>query len=361
MLLSRGQWPDARVEREASALAEKGYEITILAWDRDETRTEPLMDGGFRVEWFRAFTLRRGSIILGLPSYASKMFRLGVKKKADIVHAHDLDTLPQALLISKMSGARLVYDSHEVYSMMVQEDVPKGISSILDGMETRLLRKCDLIIAANQPVADHLMGNAKSLVIVVMNAISVPEQTEPPKDGQRSLLRIFYGGSLEPRRYIPELIEAVKIDDRLILRIAGKGRLEKEVVSASRQCARIQFLGYITQRQIVDETNSCDVVFSPLDPINGNYRIATPVKLLEAMALGRPAIVSKGTVAGDIVEKEGCGLSISWSPEEFKTAVDILMNPEVRGEMGAKGRKAALREYNWGIMRERLLQAYLSL
>jgi glycosyltransferase involved in cell wall biosynthesis len=361
MLLSRGQWPDARVEREASALADVGYEVTVLAWDRDEKRTEPLLGSGFRVEWFQAPTLRKGSILLGLPSYVSKMFRLGAKKKADIVHAHDLDTLPQALLISKMSGARLIYDSHEIYSKMVQEDIPKGIAPLLDCMETRLLRNCDIIFAANQSVADHLLEGAKSPVIVVMNAISVPERTEPVTAGQFGSLRIFYGGSFEPRRYIPELIEAVKRDDRLILRIAGKGRLEKEVVAASKQCARIQFLGYISQPQIVNETNSCDVVFSLLDPINENYRIATPVKLLEAMALGRPVIVSKGTISGDMVEKEGCGLAISWSPEEFRRAIDILLDPRVRGEMGAKGREAALHEYNWDIMRERLLQAYQSL
>ena len=35
MLFSRGFFPDARGHKEAKDLAQAGYEVTILAWDRE--------------------------------------------------------------------------------------------------------------------------------------------------------------------------------------------------------------------------------------------------------------------------------------------------------------------------------------
>lgn len=360
MLLSRGQWPDARVEKEAIALGEQGYKIQVLAWDRESLRKSAFQGNGFIVEWMQTPSLRRGSILFGLPFFMAKMVCLGSKMRADIVHAHDLDTLLQGVIISKLTGARLVYDSHEIYSSMVEMDVPKRVAGGLDRLESTLVRGCDLVLVANQPVAEHFRGRTSAPIIVVMNAMEIGKVI-PGQSGKHGDLRLFYGGSLEPKRYILELLDFVKGDRRLYLRIAGSGRYEENVVRASKECARIQFLGYISQERIVEETLNSDIVFSMLDSTNKNYRIATPVKLLEAMALGRPIIVSRGTLAGDIVEREGCGISTSWSEPEVRSTIESLLDPEIRTKMGARGLEAARREYNWGAMRARLLEAYRSL
>ena len=76
------------------------------------------------------------------------------------------------------------------------------------------------------------------------------------------------------------------------------------------------------------------------------------------MAFGLPILASRGTLTGDIVEANGCGMTFDWSEEGFRAAVEVLRDHKIRMEMGRKGREAAEREYNWGVMGQRLLRAY---
>jgi glycosyltransferase involved in cell wall biosynthesis len=124
------------------------------------------------------------------------------------------------------------------------------------------------------------------------------------------------------------------------------------------QCPRIVFLGYVDQRTIIQETSGADAVVSLLDPSNENYRIATPVKLLEAMAVGVPVITTRGTLTAKIVEEEGCGIVLDWSKDAFSSAVNRLRDDTSWRKMSQSARKAAEEKYNWKVMRERLLKAY---
>ena len=79
------------------------------------------------------------------------------------------------------------------------------------------------------------------------------------------------------------------------------------------------------------------------------------------MAYGIPLIASKGTLSGDIIAAEGCGISIDWSEKNFRDAIMRLRDPGLRNQMGQMGRRAAEREYNWGLMKKRLNGRYTRL
>ena len=59
-----------------------------------------------------------------LPRFYLKALRFARKQRFDIVHCHDLDTLPLGYMISKMSGAKVIYDSHESYTDMIADSAP---------------------------------------------------------------------------------------------------------------------------------------------------------------------------------------------------------------------------------------------
>lgn len=357
MLLSNPFLPDPRVEKEAKALGSAGREVTVLAWDRKGDK-EPLFQGeGFQV--LRVPTrFAKGHFFAGLPSFSLKAIWKGLRSDCQIVHAHDFDTLPQAWFIAKAKGARLVYDAHEHYAKMVMLDMPRSVADRIDGWESRLARRADLVIAANDPLLDHLSPSIKGRGVVVMNCIDLPSEVPEKRSGRKERVTLFYGGTLEPGRYVLELIEAVRRDESCVLRIAGRGRYEPEVRAVAKECDRVVFLGYVDQRTIIHETSRADAVVSLLDPSNENYRIATPVKLLEAMAVGVPVITTQGTLTGQIVKEEGCGIVLEWNEETFGLALDKLQDADSWNEMSAKARRAAERKYNWRTMRERLLQAY---
>jgi len=355
MLLSNPFLPDPRVDKEAKALGQVGNDVTVLAWDRKGGLAPTFQGDGFRV--VRVPTrLSKGRFFLGLPIFSIKVIWKGLRSDFQIVHAHDFDTLPQAALLSKLKGARLVYDSHEHYAKMIMLDMPAWVANTIDGWETRLIGRADLIIAANDYVMDHLSPGVRGQKAVVMNCVDLPPK--PSNRLVRERLVLFYGGALEPGRYVLELLDAVKKEEGCQLRIAGRGRYEPQVREAAQQCPRITFLGYVDQAVIMRETSSADAVVSLLDPSNENYRIATPVKLLEAMAVGVPVITTKGTLTAKIVEEEGCGFALNWSQEAFILALSRLRDQASWSLMSMNARKAAEEKYNWKVMRERLLRAY---
>jgi glycosyltransferase involved in cell wall biosynthesis len=356
MLLSNPFLPDPRVEKEAKALGQAGHEVTVLAWDRAGANEPTFPGDGFKV--IRVPTRSsKGHFFLGLPMFSAKAIWKGLRSDFQVVHAHDFDTLPQATFLAKIKGAKLVYDSHEHYAKMIMLDMPGTIADMIDRWEARLVSKADLVIAANDPIMEHLDHHVAGKKVVVMNCIDLPP-APPVRMKHAGRIILFYGGALEPGRYILELLEAVRKHEGCELRIAGKGRLEPQVKEAASQCPRITFLGYVDQATVVKETSGADAVVSLLDPSNENYRIATPVKLLEAMAVGVPVITTKGTLTARIVEEEGCGIALDWSEEAFSSALTRLKDEAAWLSMSNNARKAAEDRYNWKVMKGRLLQAY---
>jgi len=360
MLLSNDYSPDPRVEKEAFALVKAGYEVTVLAWNRQGSKPcVETRDGLVVRRVMTAFPPRKG-LPFGHLEFLARSLIEAIRRRPDIIHSHDLDTLFQGAVSSRIIRASLVYDSHEYYAMMVRSDVGGTLSRFIDSLERLIVSNADLVVAANQRVLEHFPAPIKDRSIVVMNCVNLPV-LERRTGSETSRLRIFYGGSLEPERFIPELLQATMKDDRIELRIAGRGRYEPDVLSAAKACDRIKFLGYLSQKEILAETLASDVVFSLLSPDNKNYLIATPVKMIEAMTLGIPVLASKGTLCGEIVEREGAGIAIDWSLEEFEGAITILMNPAKRASMGENGMMAARRDFSWKEMERRLLEAYSSL
>lgn len=364
MLLSNAYWPDTRVEKEAGALADAGYEVVVIAWDRLRMHPSVMSMGGYQVRWLRTMA-SKGPRFVSFPLFVLRSALMALRADCEIIHCHDFDTLPQGVLAARMRRRKLVYDSHEHYSMMIAVDVGKGPAGLVDRLEGVLVRRADLVIGANANVLGHLQGNIRGGSAEIMNAVDAdlvkglrPRQRDPSESGK---LVIFYGGSLEPQRYILELVEEVVKDDRLVLRVAGKGRLEGAVRDAATKCPRVRFLGYVSQAEILSETAGCDLVFAMVDVRNVNYRIGTPIKILEAMTAGVPVLVSKGTLAAEMVEEAGSGLAIEWSPERLRGSLSAMMDPARREEMGKRGREAALRKYDWKEMRGRLLRAYENL
>ena len=362
MLLSNEYRPDPRVRKEALTLQEAGHEITILCWNRSHNAPDHQDDGGVTIERVRTGKVG-GGLALGLntPLFFIKAYLRSRHLKFDAVHCHDFDTLMLGAFIARLRRVPLVYDSHEWYSKMVAKDLPSYLCGIIERTESLLMPNCTTVIAANDAVADHLRTSGAIDVTVVMNCISLPPDDPRQAYQEKKEVSLFYGGSLEPGRFVKEMLEVAKEDADCHLQVAGNGRLTEYVKEAARSCDRIKFLGYIPQDKVLLNVSQCDVVVSMLDPSDGNYAIATPIKLLEAMAFGVPAIVTEGTHSADLVKRLDCGAAVEYSVEGMKLGLSFLKDARTRKRMGRNGRAAAETDYNWSVMRERLIGAYSSL
>ena len=280
-----------------------------------------------------------------------------------VVHAHDFDTLPIGFLISKLRGRPLVYDAHESYAEMIAQDAPRFIGRLVHIAERRLQRHAKAILVANENVSRMIgAGNA----VVLLNCPSQAEipiecfekKNEPSRQGRL----LGYFGSLEPGRFITEAASAVASQGSWSLVVGGDGTLANEVRKASKGSSSIKFLGQVTHEEVMRRSAECDALHIMLDPSNVNYRISTPLRLFEAMSLGIPSIVTKGTYPAEVVEKEGCGYVCDYDLRAFSDLLArIAADPSGAREKGGKGKEAFDREYQWEKQAVRLLLAYSKL
>jgi glycosyltransferase involved in cell wall biosynthesis len=354
MMLANEYRPDPRVRTEALALLESGRQVDIISWDRSGARPRDESDNGIKIHRVGgkkvAGPLRT---FLTMPLAWMRMWKASAAFEADVVHAHDLDALLPGVLAAWSKGVPLVYDAHEWYSKMVARDLP--LSGLwIDRAEDILLRRVAKVITVNS-ILEKRFRDAGCDVTVVMNTPPLGEYIPPTQSNE---LRLFYGGSLEPGRYILEMIDALRDEPAWRMTIAGYGRYEEEIRRRAEADGRITFLGWVDRARMAKETSAADVILCPLDVSNENYRLGTSNRILEAMAAGRPVIVSEGTNGGEMVAGLECGVVFRWSPEAFREVLGRLRDQELALRLGRNGRRAAEEEYNWGAMSKRLLKVY---
>jgi glycosyltransferase involved in cell wall biosynthesis len=277
----------------------------------------------------------------------------------DVVHCHDLDTLPIGVKLKKRIGMPLIYDAHEIWGYMLASELPGLMVNYYLRKEKRILRNVDGIITVADTLKDYFKSFSKVNIVVIMNCKSVLDTDyEPPRNERFTLI---YVGSLGSSRFLIELAEVVKDMPETLCIIGGIGK-PKYVNELRKLCASIpnvDFRGRIPFDDVIPMTKGADAVVCMFNPDDKLTRIGLPNKVFEAMVCGRPIIVSKNTYLGQFVEKNGVGISVDYSKEGLRKGISLLRDREdLRVEFGRIALEKAKVEYNWDSQAKKLLKVY---
>jgi glycosyltransferase involved in cell wall biosynthesis len=368
MLLSNPHRPDPRVLLEARALRSAGYGVHLIAWDREASRPPEDDEDGVHVIRLgpRCPSRSAGRILTRLPRFWVRALRASNGLGFDVVHAHDFDTLPLGVAISRLSGKPLLYDAHELYAKMIENEAGP-LSWIIWMWERRCARKADAVITVSSALASELSVGMKEKAAVVATSQdpSVIEGTDVREIRERYGLKGFvvsYLGSLEPGRFVEEFITSFKPEDNITLLIGGSGTLEPLVAKEARNNQALEFIGTVGSDDALRLTWASDLVVAMMDPSNPNNVIGTPGKIINALAVGRPMVTTKGLDIAKKVGDAGCGIVIPYSKPAFVEAVlKAAADPKTLSEMGRKGRELYDKEYSWTRSKDELLKVYQAL
>lgn len=370
MLLSNPFRPDPRVHKEAKALTKTGHKVTILCWDRDRKHRKREKVDGIRIARFgpRSAFSKPLKFMATLPLFWCRAFSYARKRKWDVVHCHDLDTLPLGILLARLRRIPLVYDSHEIYASMVEEAVQGALLSLTGRLEKWLATKPDAVICVNDRFASIIGGWGARRTVIVMGCPEVPDVPVEVAEKLRKQISpdgkpvVLYIGMLEPHRNQVELAEGFSGDKcpGAVFVMGGFGSLAGEIKAA--QGPRFRYIGEVKPADLPTYNQAADILVAIYDPAYGNNRDSVPNKLFEAMSAGKPIVVAKGTWTGETVERLGCGLTVAYGTDEVFQAIDrLLADAALYDGCAAKGREAYKGEYNWPNMEKRLLTLYADL
>jgi glycosyltransferase involved in cell wall biosynthesis len=355
MLLANGFRPDPRVHREARTLTEQGWQVTLLCLDRDCDLPPDQTVDGIRVVRIRAGRVAPGEARSLGPALA-RFYRDALRwvgrfqptGSIGVIHCHDLDTVVPALLLRRRLGAPVVYDTHDLYSSFFHR---AWLERLVQRFDRAAYGQVDAQIVVNDGFL-AVDGVDADKTVVVMN---VPARGGAEACADRSA-GLFYAGNLEARRDMRYALPVIAAAG-LTACFAGDGPL----LDAHRALAPagVEFLGRIPHADVVEQTRRCLAVLVLYDTRFRNNRLATPNKLFDAMKFGKPAIVSAGSIAAEIVREHDCGLAVRYGdPDSFAAALRTLQDDARYAQLARNAYRAFHEHYHWELMQQRLLDLY---
>ena len=211
---------DIRVYREALALINEGYEVTVFCWARRlekyETKWKAEKDG---IKVVRIFEDLRGGFFSKAKSFRKALRKLEdevAKYEPDIVHAHDLEVLDVAVNIKNKLGAKIVFDSHEDWPML--EKVQNWfVGKYYERKQKKLIGNVDALLTVSDELALRLGGGT-----VLYNSELLKTVKEPvlhDRFGLDGIVAGYIGGLRKP--ILEEILEAASKVNALSILIVG--------------------------------------------------------------------------------------------------------------------------------------------
>ena len=102
--------------------------------DKQEYKPEETYEGVRLVRIHNDFLMRTlPNDLFRNPLWWRRAYKQGLKLYKDgfdfkVVHCHDLDALKPGVRLKKKLGVKVIFDGHEVFGQMIENDVPKIVS-----------------------------------------------------------------------------------------------------------------------------------------------------------------------------------------------------------------------------------------
>jgi len=176
-------------------------------------------------------------------------------------------------------------------------------------------------------------------------------------------------GTFGPWHGVLTLAEAITLlpaDSRVRFLLVGDGKLREEVqriVKAGGKEQQVIFSGHVGHERVPALLDACDLLLSPHVPLaDGSEFFGSPTKLFEYMAMGKGIVASRlGQIGEVLLDQETALLTEPGNARELADAILRLSSSrELRGQMGAAARAAAISKHTWKHNAQRVLDAYVS-
>lgn len=392
--------PDIRVEKEIKALVEAGHEVFVLSpkYKSDSAASEFMPKLGATVD----------RVILGAVAgrYLANAWRaitmfdtrwLEVTRnfvdrhRLEVLHVHDLFTVPAIVHVGKENGIPVIADLHENMpaAMRAERSTYPIWKRLLMGTiynyrwmqwnEARALKKCAAVVIVVPEAADRLLsyGIPQSRIHVISNTEDEttfqfkPEQADfSIRDQYKDKFVISYIGGIGVHRGLDTTLKAMPfiIQDlpNVHFLIVGADPKSKAVIDKMMTelniGAYVEVLSWQPFHKVNSYVMASDVCLVPHNDFE-HTQTTIPHKLFQYMICGKPVLVSDCKPLKRIMEQANAGAIFRSNDEKHlaKTLVQMAAFPEVLVEMGKNGQKAALGPLSWKIDAKRMVDLYSTL
>ncbi|WP_196596234.1 glycosyltransferase family 4 protein [Pectinatus frisingensis] len=363
--------PDPRVEKECYVLIKNGIDVEILSWDR--AKKYKIKRESITIDHIEIPINRIGIVgvfgggikrnLLPLVIFQIKMaiWLILHKKEYNIIHACDFDTALTGFLVSVLLKKKFIYDIFDYY--VDAFSVPDLLQGVIRRIDSLIINHANAVIICAEKRIKQI-GSIKCMkkLYIIHNSpkyVNIDKKSDLIKVKNSNRIKFVYVGVLQKGRFIEELIDIIEKNNNYELHIAGFGTLENKIIKSCKKNSNIIFYGRISYDQTLYLEKQCDIMTALYDPRVRNHYYAAPNKFYEALMLGKPLIMVRGTGMADVIEKNDIGEVIEFNSISLKKGINNLVERRDEWyEMADKMKNLYNKYFSWDIMQNRLLDLY---
>jgi glycosyltransferase involved in cell wall biosynthesis len=358
---------DSRILKETAAIDRAGmFDRVLVLGLTDEMHGVERREGGRTT---REFSLRTRGLPRNLAGqsikfaeWRSRILRACRGLPIGVVHCHDLLPLPVAVRIKRDTGAKLIYDAHELET---ERAGLRGLRRRLaQRTERRMMRHVDAIVTVSPSIVDWYRNRHPGVeVVLVRNVperVPVNETAEPLRDRlgvpDDAALFISIGGFSRGRGIERALCAFADDSVRHHVVFMGFGPLAGEIDAAAARCARIHRIPPVSPEEVVRFAAGTDVGLSLTEDSCLNHRFCLPNKVFESLVAGVPVLCSDLPDQANLIRGYGAGWTVGASIEALvRRLTEISIDDARRIRSDLRDRVA---ELGWDREAERLVDLY---
>ena len=359
IIQSYGLFPDFRVQRQINLLQNLKLNIDAIVWRRNN-KDVLLHKKNIKVHTVDIKTkygLSFLSLVMLLPRFWLKAYRLLRNINPHIIICNNFDSLIPGLIYKLMKGGVIVYESREPSHKIVYI---KTKSKILESMffltEKMLVRWVDHIVTVT-PNMVKMYAKMGYSANYFPNAPTADFTINPFPKFDNSGITIGFIGNIRPNLAIDlvwNLVNSINSerggnDIKLLLCGPILSGMEREVKNMVEEFGeQIEVLGPVNVSTIPEIYKRVDITFVLPENNEKFSQYLVSVKLFESLAAGVPVLASDIGENRDIL---GNNNSVTWVSNDSHSVREALKelidDPELRLQKGILGRAFVKEHFNW--------------
>lgn len=392
MLVSNPCVGDARVIKMAEAVRDMGAEVKVFGIYRNSDQVAPYeVIGGIhyqRNHWVPMEKIRKHTRKIPKklsPFIAPKIdkFSFGFTKyeefkklllkdvvnfAPDIIHAHDLITLPLGEEASKETGAKLIYDAHE-YEIYRNPPLPSYMKKYVKHIEGRGVAVADHFITCGDMTGNELkeLYDIKNMDILYNAPRISPLKGYDIKQQLRldeSTPLVVYVGKVTAGRGIEEVMPVIARLKNVHYACVGPcdARAEKEMLKFAVKNKiedRFHLVPPVHFDNVVSFIKTADLGIVSVMPVTRSYYYAMPNKLFELGFARVPILINDLAEAAPIVKKYELGeVYDSYNPGNLAYYITYMLKHKQNYTNNDELFRDFWRKYSWETQVKKLNRIY---
>ena len=369
---------DARIMRDAMALRENGFSVTIV--DIDTERIQPAEEDikgihfkHLRVPKYVSSERFKPWFPVKLPTImVYSTFQL-LRVQADIYHAHVEDALLACYIAAILRRKPFIVDTPELTLSDPHATRWPWLIAPIVHIIRYIVSSCSGYITASPLFAQELsrLYGAKEVTLIR----NVPYYQEVPKsDRLRQHLGLgldiriaLYQGNLQPNRRLDLLVHAASfLEPNIVIVMMGSARkttldqLEDLIVSKG-VADRVRIIPSVPYEELLTWTASADIGLTIFQPdYSRTIQFCLPNKLFEYLMAGLPVLSSQLDAIAEVIKTYDVGqLLPSVAPSDIGAAINaMLADTSALTRMRRNALEAAKQEFNWEKESLKLIHLY---